>query len=235
MTEDKIPAMSPAQQEAHARKLNAEADVAEVEKQIKEEELKQYKDSTESSRLVMEMARDKHKLYHATDAQHRTVRFIGQVTSASVKEAVDKLVSFHRLDPECDITFLIDSPGGGITEGLALYDTLKWLRREGHEITTIANGMAASMGGILLQAGSTRVMTAESSLLIHEASFGAVGSMGTIEDTVEYVKMLQERLLDILAERSSLTKRAIKTRWMRKNWWIMSDEALTLKFVDEIR
>jgi ATP-dependent Clp protease protease subunit len=234
-TEPQTSRMSVEQQEAHARMLNAKAAVAEAEVLIKLEELKQYKDSTESSQMVIKMAREKQILHAATDAHHRTVRFMGQVTSASVKEAVDKLVSFHRIDAGCDIKFIIDSPGGGITEGLALYDTLLWLRREGHHITTIANGMAASMGGILLQAGTTRVMTAESSMLIHEASFGAGGSMGTVEDQVEYVKMLQDRLLGILAERSTMTKRAIKQRWARKNWWIMSPDALKLGFVDEIR
>lgn len=235
MSEDKTPAMSPEQQAAHARKLDAEAEVALVEVQIKQEELKQYKANSESSDMVLEMAREKHKLFHATDAAHRTIRFMGQVTSGTVKEATEKLVSFHRIDPECDITFIIDSPGGDITTGLALYDTIQWLKSRDHHVTTIANGMAASMGGILLQAGTTRVMTNESSLLIHEASFGAGGSMGTVEDQVEYVKMLQDRLLGILAERSTMTKRAIKLRWARKNWWIMSPEALKLGFVDEVR
>ena len=95
--------------------------------------------------------------------------------------------------------------------------------------------MAASMGGVLLQAGTRRIMAPQSSLLIHEAQFNTSGSFGQVEDQVDYVKKLQERILDILAERSTLSKRQIKTRWLRKNWWLMADEALELGFVDAIK
>ncbi len=227
--------MSPTQQKAHARKLNAEADLALAELDIKVAELRQYEATAESSEMVLEMARDKQKLYHATDAQHRTIRFLGQVTGSTVKDAVDRLVSFHRIDPECAVKIVIDSPGGDIISGFHLFDTILWMRGEGHHITTIANGMAASMGGVLLQAGSHRIMTPQSSMLIHEAAFAAGGSMGTVEDQVTYVKKLQDRILDILAERSTLTKRQIKVRWTRKNWWLMAKEALDLGFVDAIK
>lgn len=235
MTYEEITTVSPAQQEAHAKKLEAEAEVALVEVQIKEQELRTFRASAESSEMALAMANDKLDLYHASDAHHRTIRFLGQVTSNTAVEAVDKLVSFHRLDPECDITFVIDSAGGDIIAGFHLFDTMLWMRAEGHQITTIANGMAASMGGVLLQAGSTRIMTPQSSMLIHEAQFSAGGSFGVIEDQVDYVKKLQDRILDILAERSTLSKAQIKTRWTRKNWWLMAKEAHKLGFVDDIK
>jgi ATP-dependent protease ClpP protease subunit len=95
--------------------------------------------------------------------------------------------------------------------------------------------MAASMAGILLQAGHQRIMGRESWLMIHEASFSASGKTGDVEDTVEWVKAMQERILNIFATRSKMTKSALKRKWTRKNWWISSDEALKLGFVDEIR
>jgi ATP-dependent protease ClpP protease subunit len=95
--------------------------------------------------------------------------------------------------------------------------------------------MAASMAGILLQAGDTRVMAKESWLMIHEASFGASGKIGDVEDTVEWVKMVQERILSIFSERSGLTKAFLKKNWQRKNWWISSDYALKLNLIDEVR
>ena len=220
---------------AKARQLNAEADLADMEIQVRQQELRTMTTRAliAETNLVTEMERN--QIYRASDDHHRVYRFLGTVNTAKVQDAVETLTVFHRVDPGCDITMIIDSPGGGITEGFHLFDTILWLRKEGHHVTTIANGMAASMGGVLLQAGSTRIMTPQSSLLIHEAAFGAGGSMGTVEDQVEYVKMLQERILVILTERSTMSKQQIKNRWKRKNWWLMSDEALKLGFVDEVK
>ena len=71
--------------------------------------------------------------------------------------------------------------------------------------------------------------------MIHEASFGSSGKTSEVEDRVEWVKRVQERILDIFAARSHMTKRAIKTKWARKDWWLSSDEALKAGFVDAIR
>ncbi len=91
------------------------------------------------------------------------------------------------------------------------------------------------MAGILLQAGDVRTMGRESWLLIHQAAFSALGSTYEIEDRVEWVKRIQDRILDIFADRSKLTKAQIRRRWHRKDWWIDSDEALKLGLVDELR
>ena len=227
--------MSPEQQEAHTRKMNAQTALAGAELEIRQAELRTFVAQAESSEMVLEMSRDKQALYNASDAKHHTVRFLGQVNGNTTTAAVEKLVSFHRTDPECDITFVIDSSGGDIIAGFHLFDTLLWLRNEGHYLRTLAVGHAASMGGVLLQAGTYRIMAPQSSLLIHEAQFNTSGSFGQVEDQVEYVKKLQERILSILAERSALSRRQIKTRWARKNWWLMADEALELGFVDALQ
>lgn len=212
---------------AEARKANLEADLAQVK-------VGEYEGMRRLVEIKVAGVEQLEAERLASDYEHRVYRLLGPVTAASAKAAVETLVMWHRLDPACDITFVIDSPGGGIIEGLHLYDTILWLRNEGHEVTTITNGMAASMGGILLQAGSKRVAGPSASVLIHEASFGAAGSFGQVEDQVEFVKKLQDRLLDILAERSSLTKAQIKNRWTRKNWWLDAKEALKFGFIDEI-
>ena len=222
-------------QAAKARQLNAEADLLDAEMKIRQQELRQATTRANLGEKNYGQEEDRLETYYASDYHHRTLRFIGQVGATSVRDAVETITTFHRVDPGCDITMIIDSPGGGITEGFHLFDTILWLRGEGHKFTTIANGMAASMGGVLLQAGDVRVMTPQASLLIHEASFGAGGSMGSVEDQVEYVKMLQDRILFILAERSTMTKTQIKNKWKRKNWWLMAEEALELGFVDAIR
>lgn len=216
-----------AQAEAQARKAIAEAEIIELGRQ-------EVLDMTRLSAMRLAKIEEEEQERQASDSHHRVYRFLGEVTSVSARAAVAKLVQWHRIDPECKIIFVIDSPGGGIIEGFHLFDTIQWLRSEGHHITTIAQGMAASMGGVLLQAGDERVMGPLATMLIHEASFMAYGSFGAVEDTVEFVKKLQDKIIDIFAARSSLSKVQIRNRWRRKNWWLTAEEALDLGFIDRI-
>lgn len=171
----------------------------------------------------------------ATDDNHRVYQFTEQVSSASVKTCLKTLARWHRLDPDCDITLVFNSPGGSVIDGFALWDYLSWLKREGHHLTTVCQGMAASMGGILFMAGDRRIMGAESVILVHEISFGAGGKIGDVEDSVEFAKMLTKRVLNIFAAKTKMTAAQIDRRWKRKDWWLDSDEALKLGFCDEIR
>ena len=71
--------------------------------------------------------------------------------------------------------------------------------------------------------------------MIHRAAFGAFGKTYEVEDEVEFVKRIEERILDIFTARSKLTKMKIKRNWDRKDWWISADEALEAHLVDEVR
>jgi ATP-dependent protease ClpP protease subunit len=95
--------------------------------------------------------------------------------------------------------------------------------------------MAASMAGILLQAGDVRWVGGQAWIMIHRAAFGAFGKTYEVEDEVEFVKRIEERCLDIFVSRSKLTKQKIKKNWDRKDWWINPDEAKELALVDEVR
>ena len=217
-----------AKMEAEAAKAIAEARYAEMETVL-------LKNDLSLSELKRAETNENEAKRLASDHHHRTYRLTATVGDATVKAAIEKLTIWHRIDPECPITFIINSPGGDIIAGFHLFDTLRWLSDEGHSITTIGLGMAASMGGVILQAGDLRIMGPRSSLLIHEAQFVAGGSMGDIEDTVEFVKSLQNRILDIFAARSTLTKTQIRSRWKRKDWWLTANESLKFGFVDEVR
>lgn len=180
----------------------------------------------------------------AKDDYYNIYVFDDSVAAGSVEKCILKLTEWSRNSPNCDIEIIFNSPGGSVIDGMALYDFIDQLKRKGHKITCSSLGMAASMAGILLQAGDVRKMGAEAWILIHEGSFAAVGSVGQVEDTVEWVKKIQDRILDIFAKRSAgsdsktatqkLNKTQIKRRWHRTDWWLDSDSALKYGFIDEI-
>lgn len=205
---------------ANARKAAAEADQAEHHTVI--------------ARLNREDEERAYASAAARDERHHVYQFDSSVTAASVKPCISKLSEWARLEPECDITIVFNSPGGSVIDGFALWDFLATLKKNGHHLTTVCRGMAASMGGILLQAGDKRVIGSESVLLVHEISFGAGGKIGEVEDEVAFAKMLTQRVLKIFASRTKMTARQIDAKWKRKDWWMDSDEALKLGFVDEI-
>ena len=170
----------------------------------------------------------------STDEENHLYRFNKDVSSISVQACMSKLTQWHRQDPGCDIEIIFSSPGGSIIDGFELFDFIQELRQT-HKVTTGSLGMAASMAGILLQAGTHRWIGHQAWMMIHRAAFGAIGKTYEVEDEVRLVKRIEERCLDIFVSRSKLTKQKIKRNWDRKDWWIDADECLTLGLVDEIK
>ena len=182
----------------------------------------------------------------ASDRFHHVYSFTDMISSASVAACMARLDLWHRTSPGCAIEISFTSPGGDVIEGLALFDYILYMRRLGHKVTTSALGWAASMAGILLQAGTVRIMHKEAWVLIHEIRFGTSGKIGDIEDTTEWFKRVQDRVVNIFAERCKtamengtaseiLTAEEIKQHWLRKDWWLSSDECLKYGLVDEVR
>lgn len=164
----------------------------------------------------------------------RTFSFFAPVSDGSVNRAIYELDAWSREAPGCDITLLINSPGGSVIDGLALYDFLQELKKRGHHIITKGFGMCASMGGVLLQAGDERVMSPRALLLIHEVSAGAMGTTTQMEDKLKFIERLQSMCLDILADRATIKRATIKRNWKRKDWWLSAEEALKKGFIDRI-
>lgn len=171
----------------------------------------------------------------ATDENNHVYQFTVGVDANSVSKAIAKLSEWHRVDPDCDIEIRFYSPGGSVLAGFNLFDHIVWLRNNGHNVTTVATGLAASMAGILLQAGTTRVIGKESILHLHEISTLASGKIGELEDELQFVKKMQARVLDIFAERAKISKARIKALYRRQEAYLSSADALKLGFVDEIR
>lgn len=235
---------------AEANKANAEAQKARQETELlrlgAEHEAVRLKDAhIDLQRAEIKLAEDM-----ASNKYHRIYHFTDDVNEESVKRCMNQLDIWHRTSEKgSDITVVFTSPGGSIIQGMALFDYLMGLRRDGHKLITVALGYAASMAGILLQAGESRVMGRESWLLIHEASFVALGKLSEVEDTVGWIKRIGKRVVDIFATRAAAAlhggeaskqevarmKKFIEKNWSRKDWWLSSDDCKKHGFVDEVR
>lgn len=214
---------------AESLKFEAEAELAKAQARLASAEAEYHE-------LKVADVRRKHADELAADRHHHFYAFNEAFSAASTRKCIDQLATWARQSDEpLDIEICFNSPGGSVIDGMALWDFIKTIQVRGHKVTTSTIGMAASMAGILLQAGDVRVMGAESYLLIHEVSFGAGGKIGEVEDEVAFVRKIQDRVVRIFAARSTLSERQIKNRWRRKDWWLDSDEALRLGFVDEVR
>jgi ATP-dependent Clp endopeptidase proteolytic subunit ClpP len=222
---------------AQTAKTTEEARAAAAEADIKTAQ------ATEAA-VELERITEKRRAEKATDRYNRVYVFNGAVGRETVNSCIAALTEWMRTpDVGREVEIVFNSPGGSVIDGMALFDFIQAVRRSGLTITTSTIGYAASMAGILLQAGDKRVMGSQSWLMIHEASFGAGGKIGEVEDTVDWVKRVQDRILDIFANRCQaavnapkrLSRRQIAARWRRKDWWISSDEALAFGLVDEVR
>lgn len=138
-------------------------------------------------------------------------------------------------DNDKPITLSLNSPGGEVFAGFGLYDFLNEQRRT-VTIEITCHGYAASMAGIIMQAGTTRTMSPSSWFMIHEVSAMAEYATATqLRDQVEMVEALQARAVDALCSRSSLTPEFIEQKTLRKDWWLTAHEALEHGLIDAIR
>jgi ATP-dependent Clp endopeptidase proteolytic subunit ClpP len=208
---------------------------AQLEREKLEQEIRKIRAEADAAELEAISARRVYEQEEASEYENHIYAFYNAVRGGSVEECMTELGSWSRRHPGCPIQVIFNSPGGSVIDGLALYDFLRTLSNHGHRITTMAIGMAASMGGVLLQAGDYRVMSRNAHMLIHEVSSGAVGKVAEMKDEVEFSNRLWRRLSDILAARSSLSALQIRRKAERKDWWFDAHVALELGFVDEVR
>lgn len=211
------------QHDAEARKANAEALEAE----------------TKVAKAKIELQREQHKRKKelAADEFFHRYMFDKPVDEATVKLCIKQLSDWERMSVRKPLTveLAIHSPGGSVFDGFALIDFINGMHARGHTVNTVAYGMAASMGGVILQCGKSRAMGSNALLLIHEASFGAFGSFGKVEDQVKMVELMHDRILELFASRSNFTKKQIESRWARRDWWINAQDCIKHGFIDEVR
>lgn len=218
---------------AQARNEVAQAKRAEVEAAIAQH-VKKREDYAEQVRL-------------AQNVFHGLIYFVSEVGPKSVESCIDRLDLHERVHgTSMPVEMVFTSPGGDVVTGMRLFDHITGMRDRGFTINIGTRGIAASMAGVLLQAGSHRWMGRESYVLIHQISAGVAGSFGDIEDRVKWFEKLQNRILDVFAARAAeagkngtasqpATRRYLAKQWERTDWWLDSDECLRLGIVDEVR
>lgn len=219
---------SEAQQAAELRKTLAEAEKAELDVQQAKHDLKC--DKFNAKRRRREWAEK-----DASDERSGVYYFNQGVTGTTVKTCREWLNEWSRLNPGKPVEIVLNSPGGSVFDGLDLGDAIEALSAKGHHVTTVVAGMAASMAGVILQFGDTRVIGRNSYLHLHEVSTGAIGKASDLEDTAELAKRLTIKACDIYARRSNKTSDEIHDMMRRQEVWLDADQALELGFVDLIR
>ncbi|MFD1032118.1 ATP-dependent Clp endopeptidase proteolytic subunit ClpP [Metaplanococcus flavidus] len=145
---------------------------------------------------------------------------------------VAQLLFLEAEDPEKDISIYINSPGGSITAGMAIYDTMQFIRPD---VQTICIGMAASMGAFLLAAGTKgkRYALPNAEVMIHQPLGGAQGQATEIEIAAKRILFLREKLNQILADRTGQTLEVVSKDTDRDNF-MTAERALEYGLIDQI-
>lgn len=228
--------------DAEAEKFAAEAEKHRAERDYFNAEARRSVANAKQYEIVARAKLREEKDKNAQDLLNHVYPFDKSVSEASVKNCIQELTRWTRQDSKCSIELQLNSPGGTITDGFALIDFLRTLQDDGHEVTTIAYGMAASMAGVILQVGSPgkRIVGKHAFLLLHQGSLGAVGDFGDVVDRVELMKMYHEKILDLFVARAETinpktTRSFIKRNWTRKDWWLTAEDTVKLGFADKIR
>ena len=155
-----------------------------------------------------------------------------EVNSASAGVVVAQLLYLEGKDPEKDISLYINSPGGMITDGMAIYDTMQYIKCD---VSTICLGMAASMGAFLLAAGAKgkRFALPNSEIMIHQPSGGAQGQATDISIHANHILRVKEKLNQILSERTGQPLEVVKRDTERDNF-MTAQEALEYGLIDKV-
>ncbi|WP_345811508.1 ATP-dependent Clp endopeptidase proteolytic subunit ClpP [Paraburkholderia sp. PREW-6R] len=164
--------------------------------------------------------------------RERIVFLVGPVTEQSASLIVAQLLFLESENPDKDISFYINSPGGSVYDGLAIYDTMQFIKPE---VSTLCTGFAASMGTFLLTAGQRgkRYALPNARIMIHQPSGGSQGTAADIEIQAREVLYLRERLNTLTAERTGRSVEEIARDTDRDNF-MSAQSAKEYGLVDEV-
>ncbi len=162
----------------------------------------------------------------------RIIMLNGQVDDASASVIIAQLLFLEGQDPDKDISFYINSPGGSVSAGLAIYDTMQYIKCD---VSTICMGMAASMGAFLLSAGAKgkRYALPNSEIMIHQPLGGAQGQASDIIIHADHIKRTRSNLNRILSENTGKPIEVIERDTERDNF-MTAAEAADYGLIDKV-
>ena len=155
-----------------------------------------------------------------------------EVNSTTASLIVAQMLYLEAQDPDKDIQFYINSPGGSVTDGMAIYDTMQFIKCD---VSTICVGMAASMGAFLLSSGTKgkRLALPNAEIMIHQPSGGTQGQATDMQIQVERMLKIKQRLNEILASNTGKPRETIKIDTERDNF-MTAEEAQAYGLVDKV-
>ncbi len=164
--------------------------------------------------------------------EERIVFITGEINDALANTVVAQLLYLEAKAPQKDITIYINSPGGSVSAGLAIYDTMNYISCD---VVTICIGMAASMGAFLLSSGTKgkRFSLPSSEIMIHQPLGGAQGQASDIKIQAEHILKTKKKLNTILASNTGRSFEEIERATDRDNY-LSADEALVYGLIDKI-
>ncbi len=162
----------------------------------------------------------------------RIIMLNEEVNSATASLVVAQLLYLEGQDPNKDISLYINSPGGSVTDGMAIYDTMQYIKCD---VSTICMGMAASMGAFLLAAGAKgkRYALPNADIMIHQPSGGAQGQATDIEIHTQHILHTKQKLNEILAANTGQPLETIKQDTERDNF-MTAQQALEYGLIDKV-
>ncbi|CAM4231858.1 MAG: ATP-dependent Clp endopeptidase proteolytic subunit ClpP [Comamonas sp.] len=164
--------------------------------------------------------------------KERVIFLVGEVNDQTANLVVAQLLFLESENPDKDISFYINSPGGSVTAGMAIYDTMNFIKPD---VSTLCTGMAASMGAFLLSAGTKgkRYALPNAQVMIHQPLGGARGQATEIEIHAREILKTRERLNRILAERTGQPLEKVQHDTDR-DYFLTADEAKEYGLVDQV-
>ena len=164
--------------------------------------------------------------------KERVIFLVGEVNDQTANLVVAQLLFLESENPDKDISFYINSPGGSVSAGLAIYDTMQFIKPE---VSTLCMGMAASMGSFLLMAGAKgkRFALPNSKIMIHQPSGGTSGQATDIEIHAREIIKTREQLNKIYADRTGQTVEKIAAD-MERDMWMSPAEAKDYGLIDQV-
>ena len=162
----------------------------------------------------------------------RIIMLNDEVNNASASVIIAQMLYLEGQDPEKDINFYINSPGGAVTAGMAIYDTMQYIKCD---VSTICMGMAASMGAFLLAAGTKgkRLALPNSEIMIHQPLGGASGQATDVAIRAEWLVKTKEKMTRLMSEMTGQPIERVKQD-VERDYFMSAEEGLKYGIIDEI-